>query len=138
MDTGVNNPIVSLGGKYIDDREINKDENVNKSSQNKIDPYLSGDQLWSSKTKKNQSNNTQENNPINPFYKGAKTFEQNRSQRDINNNNNIINNNNNNMAYSSDQIKQLAPENDFQISINNQISSINLSMNNQNQLMSQI
>ena len=135
MDTGVQNPIGLMGGKYLDNGERNKDENFNKSSpnlQNKPD-YLTGEQLWSLESKKKQSNNIQENSPINPFYKGSKTFEQNPSQSDINNNNT-----NNNMAFSSDQIKQLAQENDFQISINNQIRSINFSMNNQNQLMIQI
>ena len=142
MDTGVQNPIALMGGKYLGNGERNKDENFNKSSpnlqikpdQNKnIDPYVSNNQIQSLKSNKNQSNNIQENVP-NPFYKASKAFEQKPIQSDINNNIS----NNNNMAFSSDRIKQLVQENDFQISINNQIRSINLSMNNQNQLLSQI
>ena len=34
MNTGVENPICLMGGKYIDNGEISKDENFNKSSPN--------------------------------------------------------------------------------------------------------
>ena len=201
MDTRAQNPIAKMGGEYLGNGERIKDENFNKSSPNlqiKPDPYLSGEQLWILESKKNQSNNIQENDPNGSFYKGSKKFEQNQSQSHINNNNisnnnnmalirdpylsgeqlwileskknqsnNIqendpngpfykgfkkfeqnpsqshINNNNisnnNKMAFINDQNKQLVvQENNLQISINNEIRSINVSMNNQNQLMNQI
>ena len=143
MDTGVRNPILFIGDKYIGNGERNKDDNFNISSPNlqiKPDPYLSINQMPSLESKKNQTNTTKENDKINPFYKGSKTFDQNRSQSDISNNNIINNNisNNNNMVFNSDQIKKLQQENDFKISINSQISSINFSINTQNQLMTQI
>ena len=143
MDTGVRNPILFIGDKYIGNGERNKDDNFNISSPNlqiQPDPYLSINQKQSLESKKDQTNTTKENDKINPFYKGPKTFDQNRSQSDISNNNIINNNisNNNNMVFNSDQIKKLQQENDFKISINSQISSINFSINTQNQLMTQI
>ena len=148
MDTGVQNPIAKMGGKYLSNAERNKDDNFNKSSPNlkiKPDPYLSSNQMQSLESKKNQTNTIKENDKINPFYKDSKTLDHNPSQSDISNsniinNNNISNNNsnNNNMVFSSDRINQIVQENDFQISINKQISSINLNMNSQNLLMSQI
>ena len=139
MDTRAQNPIAKMGGEYLGNGERIKDENFNKSSPNlqiKPDPYLSGEQLWILESKKNQSNNIQENDPNGSFYKGSKKFEQNQSQSHINNNNIS---NNNKMAFINDQNKQLVvQENNLQISINNEIRSINVSMNNQNQLMNQI
>ena len=134
MNTGFRNPIAFMEGKYIGNGERNKDENCNKSIPNlqiKPDPYISKNQIKSLESKKNQTNNIKENDQINQFIKGSKNLEQNPSQSDISNNNN--------MAFSSDRIKQqIVQENDFHISINNQIRSINDSMNNQSQLMNEI